>query len=384
MSTLSQLKFATSRVYSAGYDINNISISESSEVQLGQEETLVGDFTWYRNCREKSPCIALLSASHHEGIVSEVDPKTLLSNGHGSNIGAHGSLEKRILLRQGYCKIFGCDVIIDYNQYNRNRSMWLSDYGKSKVGQMPPHWNKVAALQRWLPHFDAILLMDMDTIWVDFSSSVYNLYEATSTIYFNGGVGLVLIKKGIISNCVVDSWWYYGTSPGCRYFKYPQNHKGQTQNLDMPWFWYSLLKCAEIYEGGEPYECLNPCNGPAAYVDHLAKDPNYNETLKLWIHDCYGTRRGKVKQYTNAVESKIFHDKHVNLEMQWGNRMNFSDSIKNSITVHCKDQPEMTNWINKTVEVLQSAGCHHNQCKNADIHIMQAKLHNWSQLGKWN
>jgi hypothetical protein len=92
-------------------------------------------------------------------------------------------LSKRILARHGLCAMYGCDVIIDYNDYTKNRTMWLSDHGKHKVGPMPPHWNKVAALQRWLPHFDGILQMDMDTIWVDFNTSVYDLFDATSTFW---------------------------------------------------------------------------------------------------------------------------------------------------------------------------------------------------------
>ena len=119
---------------------------------------------------------------------------------------------ERVLMREGYCAMYGCDVIIDYNDYSSNRSMWLSNHGKHKVGQMPPHWNKVAALQRWLPHFDAILQLDMDTTWVDFGTNVYDLYNSTSSIFFNGQVGLIMIKRMEISHCAVDSWWYYGTN----------------------------------------------------------------------------------------------------------------------------------------------------------------------------
>ena len=129
-----------------------------------------GDYTWSRYCRATSPCIALLSASHHNGISSTINQKTLMTNTQVKSTketaAKETSLKHRILLREGYCAIYGCDVIIDYNNYNANQTMWLSDYGKHKVGPMPPHWNKVAAIQRWLPHFDAVVWMDMDIVWL--------------------------------------------------------------------------------------------------------------------------------------------------------------------------------------------------------------------------
>ena len=99
---------------------------------------------------------------------------------------------------------------------------------------MPPHWKKVAALRRWLPHFDAVLQMDMDTVWVDFDASVYDLLHETATVTFNGGTGLLMFQRGEMSRCLADSWWYHGTSPGCRYFKYPYNHKHQWVHCQLP------------------------------------------------------------------------------------------------------------------------------------------------------
>lgn len=211
------------------------------------------DFIRKSYCNSRSPCIALLSASHHGGITSLIDPKTLSkrSTPHLDT----SILHKRILVREGYCAIHQCDVIIDFNDYTKNRTMWLSDSGKHKIGQMPPHWNKVAALRRWLPHYDGILQMDMDSTWISFNHSVYDLFHDTSNVFSNGGPELVMFKTVEMSHCVVDSWWFHGTGIGCRYVKYPQNHKGQTQNLDMPWFWYALLHCAQVYGAG-PFECL--------------------------------------------------------------------------------------------------------------------------------
>lgn len=194
------------------------------------------DFIRSKYCKVRSPCIAMLSASNHQGIKSEVNQVTLAK--HSIADQDPSVLQKRILVREGYCAIHLCDVIIDFNRYNENRTMWLSDSGKHKIGTMPPHWNKVAALQRWFPHYDGILLMDMDSTWISFNHSVYDLYDETVTIHYNGGgPELVMFKKHQISWAIVDSWWFFGTSPGCRYVKYPQNWRRQTQNLDMPWFW---------------------------------------------------------------------------------------------------------------------------------------------------
>ena len=132
---------------------------------ISRRETPFGDdYIWSRYCKLNSPCIALLSASHHEGINSLVDPRTLLKSAiYDSDVKnkkkAATSLNNRILVREGYCAIYNCDVIIDFNAYNTNQTMWLSDHGKHKVGPMPPHWNKVAAIRRWLPLFDAVLWM---------------------------------------------------------------------------------------------------------------------------------------------------------------------------------------------------------------------------------
>ena len=171
------------------------------------------DFIRSKYCIDKSPCIAMLSASNHQGIRSEVNQVTLAK--HSISDQDSSIIQKRILVREGYCAIYFCDVIIDFNKYNENRTMWLSDSGKHKVGPMPPHWNKVAALQRWFPHYDGILLMDMDSTWISFNHSIYDLYDETVTINYNGGgPELVMFKKHQISWAIVDSWWFFGTSPG--------------------------------------------------------------------------------------------------------------------------------------------------------------------------
>lgn len=215
------------------------------------------DYVWRRFCKPgPSPCIAILSASHHGGVRSTIDQETLSSvQSRGASTDARSSLRQRILLREAYCVIHGCDVVVDFNDYHENRTMWLSDHGGHRTGPMPPHWNKVAAIRRWLPRFDAVVLMDMDAVWVDFNLSVHELFNATSTIYSNGNPELVLFKREEVSQCIVETWWYYGTGAGCRYKKYPMNYRSQTPNLDMPWFWFALMKCAELY-GGERYECL--------------------------------------------------------------------------------------------------------------------------------
>mmetsp|Transcript_11932 Transcript_11932/g.19348 ORF Transcript_11932/g.19348 Transcript_11932/m.19348 type:complete len:124 (+) Transcript_11932:206-577(+) len=112
------------------------------------------------------------------------------------------------------------------------------------------------------------------------------------------------------------------------------------------------------------------------------KDPNYEKNKKLWVHDCYILKRPEIRQYTKMVESKMFHDKHLNLEMQWGNILNFTESIKQSISVHCKDKVGMTNWLNATSNILQSIGCSGKgmtmSCEQVNVQLMHNKLNNWS------
>lgn len=53
----------------------------------------------------------------------------------------------------------------------------VQNHGEGKVGKMPPHWNKVAFIKRWLSYnaiFDAVVWLDidMDTVLVDFKTSV--------------------------------------------------------------------------------------------------------------------------------------------------------------------------------------------------------------------
>lgn len=147
----------------------------------------------------------------------------------------------------------------------------------------------------------------------------------------------------------------------------------------MPWYWYSMLKCTEIYRGGKPFECLDTCNGPVNYVDHLMKDPDYNVTGKLWIYDCWLEHKSEIQHYTNVVDSHTFRDKYLNHQMQWGNKLNFSDSIAKSISVHCKDSIEMVNWQEKAASILLDAGCSEKSCKDASVEIMRDKLYNWTQ-----
>jgi len=183
-----------------------------------------------------------------------------------------------------------------------------------------------------------------------------------------------------MSHCILNNWWYYGTSPGCRYFKYPQNYRSQTQNLDMPWFWFAMLKCSEIYGGGEPYECLNPCNGPTKYVDNLKEDPDHEALNKLWISGCLKEHRSDIYKHTRAIESRWLYNKHFILEMNWGSKhgMDFSESLRCSIAFHCKDRRDMLDWLNRTAEVLLGVGCSTSTCAGANVSAMHDRLRGWS------
>lgn len=58
--------------------------------------------------------------------------------------------------------------------------------------------------------------------------------------------------------------------------------------------------------------------------------------------------------------------------------MNFTESIKNSISVHCKDRDEMVKWLNRTVDVMVSVGCTQNSCDQANATMLHNQLKNWS------
>ena len=54
-----------------------------------------------------------------------------------------------------------------------------------------------------------------------------------------------------------------------------------------------------------------------------------------------------------------------------GNSRNFSESVRNSISVHCKINNGMVFWLKKTVAILTSAGCSELSCKNADVKLLK-------------
>ena len=274
-----------------------------------------------RRCKhDGTACVALLSAAHHGGLGSQVSPRHIgkIKQQHEFSEESKLNLRRRILLRVGYCTLYDCDVIIDYNQYNANRTMWLSNHGHHQIKPMPPHFNKVASLRRWLPHYDAVVLLDMDTIWVDFSMDVRHIVQNTPTIRSHGNaVGWLLFKRCTISYEVAEAWYYWGTMPGCRYVKYPQNHMGQTQNLDMPWFWFALTKVAEIYKKSQ-FECLDPCYGPQTYVNHLFNTENHSKYKRHWVHNCMGAHRKDIDRYVKQEHGRKFEGKQVNINLQWG------------------------------------------------------------------
>lgn len=100
---------------------------------------LFDDYKLGSYCKGRTPCIALLSASDHDGVSSSVDQQTLQKYNRQPNAMAHESLNNRILLREGYCAIYQCDSIIDFNHYNRNKTMWLSKRGGHEVGPIYRH-----------------------------------------------------------------------------------------------------------------------------------------------------------------------------------------------------------------------------------------------------
>ena len=186
-----------------------------------------GNYARTRYCdrtRVGQLCIAVLSVSHHEcTILSQIDQRTLkrqTAERHESHTSDCGGtpIEARVMARHAYCKLHKCDVIIDYNDYHAKLEMQLTV--NAKEGPMPPHWKKVAALRRWLPHYDAVLLLDMDMIVVEWSFSVYELLAGITgdqgALFPAMFSGFVLCKASRWGFRLVDAWWWYGTAPGCR------------------------------------------------------------------------------------------------------------------------------------------------------------------------
>lgn len=62
------------------------------------------------------------------------------------------------------------------------------------------------------------------------------------------------------------------------------------------------------------------------------KDPNHKVLQYLWISDCWETKWKEVENYTQAVISKTWHNKYLNLNMNWVSYSNLwileTDDIK--------------------------------------------------------
>ena len=50
--------------------------------------------------------------------------------------------------------------------------------------------------------------------------------------------------------------------------------------------------------------------------------------------------------------------------------MNFSQSFRESVSVHYKDRADMVAWLNETVEMMIAAGCTEQSCVGANISLM--------------
>lgn len=142
------------------------------------------------------------------------------------------------------------------------------------------------------------------------------------------------------------------------------------------------------------------CLGPNTYVNNIKEDPNHIELRQLWIYNCFEMYLEDVKTYTKAIISERWKDKYLNLNMAWvsvrylfdicpcnititsthyltlcqGNKMNFSESFKHSVSVHYKDYDDMKEWLNRTVEVMSKAGCVEQSCRQANVSLLLASL----------
>lgn len=344
----------------------------SPPIPKTEDKLIDGEYDRQSYCAGRRPCIALLSTTNRAGVVSPIDPRTLTSRGglHYNNESSL-NLRRRVLVRNAYCAAYHCDVIVDYTDYSLNRTMWLSNHGKHRVGPMPPHWNKVAGIKRWLDYgiYDAVVLLDMDSVLHDFSTNIYDILDDTKGMRYPGNPSFVMFRHGDVSRCVVDNWWSFGTSPGCRYLKFPENHMGQTQNLDMPWLWYSVLYCAQEFSLHElAFECLDQCNGPSSYVDHLMKSPDHNTLFPLWIGECYRRSREPISEALEAlgfIDSNSYRGKIYQTNLEWGTQPSELEAMNLSVSVHRKDSEIMVKWLGGMEELLLGLNCTPTDCFGA-------------------
>eukprot|EP00038_Savillea_parva_P012058 m.201940 g.201940 ORF g.201940 m.201940 type:complete len:481 (+) comp21637_c0_seq1:239-1681(+) len=342
------------------------------------------DFERTSYCRDRGtePCIAVLSAFHRGcSLTTEVQQRSLQwKSTPASELTADCSdtlLGTRMLARHAYCRVHGCDVIFDYNQYNKKRVMPLLAQGRVQHGRMPPHWNKVASLRRWLQHYDAVLLVDMDIVIVDWAFDIKSMLASMSDEQgvCAPGIGQAqfqLFKANAWGHTTADIWWFYGTSPGCRYTKFPENYRSQSINFDMPWFWFALVRAAEL-KANISLACLDPCHtlGP-----------------RTWMIDCLNHALAKEHGIVQAV-AKVDRNGYVNtsglvemnVELQFGGKS--FDVHRTSLSIHKKDGPRMNTWLNLTRHQLNSMGCSAVECRQATINVERLKAVSDEEAAVW-
>eukprot|EP00040_Diaphanoeca_grandis_P029486 m.172839 g.172839 ORF g.172839 m.172839 type:complete len:442 (-) comp31701_c0_seq2:15-1340(-) len=334
--------------------------------------------------------IALVSATHDKGTMSMVQQRSLtktndLPEGEPSEL-----WERRKQFRRLYCALHHCDVVWDTEQYHMNRTMLLQIIGgRTERGPMPPYWNKAFALQKALPHYDYVVLLDADCVWTDFTVSIQDLVEQLSDdqVALRGEPAAIIVKNSHWGRRLVDLWVEYGTGDGCRYHKYPYNHMYQTINADMPWWWFAQTKIlGEYYNVTIP--CLDPCAGPDTYVDNLMKleKPLRDKHQAMWIAKCYDMTTDSNVWKPALMANETWVDPTAlllqklslpqglvfMLDLQYGlpHSAPITSSLARAVILHVKDYPEgagtkyeiekrfaevvFKNRLNKTLDAMEA------------------------------
>ena len=155
----------------------------------------------------------------------------------------------------------------------------------------------------------------------------------------------------------------------------------------MPWLWYSLLYCAQEFSLHElTFDCLDQCNGPSSYVDHLMKSPDHDEVFPLWIGECFKKSHSQINESLGFIYSNSYGGKTLFYELQWGAQHSEVEAMNMSVSVHRKDSKIMKRWLAGMEELLLNLNCTPLHCFGVsdDVRLIKGVSQWWSAWSKLN
>lgn len=273
--------------------------------------------------------IALLTVSPKNGY-SSVHPRTLAKTNHNFD------LNGLKYARQKYCEKWHCTSLWTHEQPAKHKTALVRTAAGMERLQMPPYYNKMILLKKYVPHYDYVVFLDADIVVTDFDFNITEfVLDNQHGIAFSVAVN-VFSKHSYRSRRLLDLWYHSAISDGCRYRRFPHNYRGQTINGDMPWFWYAMLRLYEEHYV-EHLDCIQPCSNTS------------------WVYDCarkiMRTASGKA-----LFTPEVYKGKRIFLNMQWGNRLSVQESAKAAWTLHIKADNKKFNVIAEAIDHLYQTG----------------------------